>query len=522
MLIPLKKVYLDPQERLRVKHQNIKQLATSFIRRGQIQSIVVRPPRKEELPLPREADYVIEAGARRFLAMCLIQPLFADQEVRAEIHGGLTEGHISADIREGDSELMSLEVEFHENEDRDNFDWKEKASYVWRIHDGHVALDPEWHPHDTAILLEMGESTVYKYLEFRKNEKAFEDERVQEADTFRTAKKQFDIVKKLQEREMVVKHREKRQEAAIQEAQKDTEESEDAETISEAPILLPHHILAERIAQEGDCVEWIKKWPDKTFDFVHWDPPYGGEQRGGVFTSFKKIDDSWSYAMSLMETMIPEIWRTLKPGHWLVMWCHPANIHRISQLLSGHSRAINYETSEEYCRYCQRPWTNEKLQQHCPAAPFNFWVNPYPNHWYKANRMSDGHEIKRFLINAEEPFIFAAKMGQITPEGEPPDPILVRNDRQNVFTFPMLPREERRHVMHKPRKLLAEILSCVSIPGEFGADFSYGSGSILEAALETGRKIVGCELEHENVLTTRAVLEDLIEELGLQAWEELL
>ena len=278
--------------------------------------------------------------------------------------------------------------------------------------------------------------------------------------------------------------------------------------------------LSARIAQQGDCREWIKKWPDEAFDFIHWDPPYGGEQSGGAFTSFRKIDDSWAYAMSLISDMIPDMFRVLKPGHWLVIWCHPSNIQDITRLLAGH--VLDPDTLPLRCFNCRKAWPSEKLQHYCPASGHSFWVNPYPNHWYKVNRKADGHEIKRFLINAEEPFIFAAKMGGFTDDGELPDPILVRNDRQNVFTFSMPTKDERRHVMHKPKDLLAEILSCISIPGEFGADLSYGSGSILEAALESGRKIVGCELDKDNVTTTREVIEKVVEELGLQPWEELL
>ncbi len=51
------------------------------------------------------------------------------------------------------------------------------------------------------------------------------------------------------------------------------------------------------------------------------------------------------------------------------------------------------------------------------------------------------------------------------------------------------------HVTHKPPRLLAEILNVVSYRGELGCDPSVGSGSIIEAALLSGKMALGCELD---------------------------
>lgn len=516
MQVELSKIHLDIKDRLRAKHKNIPALMTSIARRGQIQPIVLRPPREGETIYPSstefEKEWIVEVGARRFLAFVLLQSLFGQEDI--ELHSSLEPGLIEATIRKTDSELMALEVEFHENEDRDGFDWKDKASYIWRIHDGHASQNEEWTPEDTAILLEMGESTVYNYLEFRKHTVAFQDKKVQEADSYRVAKKQFDIAKKLRERERVVEFRKKNQE----------EESKGGALNS---LLLNQELLASRnltkeelskrvnqpqaiagtLCTEGDCREWIKEIKDSSLDFLHWDPPYGGSQSGGAFTSYSEIDDSWKYAQTLIRDMLPEIYRTLKDGHWLVIWCHPSFTQDIARLVAGHKLA---EDLPLRCVYCEKAWNSESLLNYCPGGVWSFWVNPYPNHWYKVNRASDGHEIKRFLINAEEPFLFAAKIGS------DPDPILPRTDRQNVFTFSMPSREERRHIMHKPKDLLREIISCVSLPGEVGADPSYGSGTIIEAALESKRKILGCEINHDSVLLAREAVEKVIEEEGIQ------
>ena len=144
---------------------------------------------------------------------------------------------------------------------------KSKASYVWRIHDGNVARDPEWNVDDTAMLLEMGRSTTFQYLEFRANPAVFKDKRVSGADSFRTAKKQFDIVKALQKREMIVEFRRKKEEErapfltdeVIVQLPPGTKMPEGFS--DEYAFQKKSEFLAERIAQQGDCREWIKKWP---------------------------------------------------------------------------------------------------------------------------------------------------------------------------------------------------------------------------------------------------------------------
>ena len=49
--------------------------------------------------------------------------------------------------------------------------------------------------------------------------------------------------------------------------------------------------------------------------------------------------------------------------------------------------------------------------------------------------------------------------------------------------------------MQKPVALLKEILSCISIHGEFGGDCSVGSGTLLEAAYGSGRPAFACEID---------------------------
>ena len=126
--------------------------------------------------------------------------------------------------------------------------------------------------------------------------------------------------------------------------------------------------------------------------------------------------------------------------------------------------------------------------------------------------MSAGQEIRRFLINAQEHFLFAA------PVKSKEDPILPHTGRQNVFVQKMPTTDERRHSMHKPAGLLAKILEVVSIPGELGYDPSYGSGSIFEAALSSHRKVVGSEIDRKFRSRAIEAVEEAIKEFGIEPY----
>lgn len=508
MILDVKEIYLDPKERIRQDYGDVKRMVVSFHKYGQLQAIRVRPPNEGEST--DDKKWVLIDGGRRLLAIELARQ--NDIELR-----NITPGQIRAEEEEQVDELFALELEYFANEDRKDFDWKERATFIRRIHEGHSNNEKEWSVQHTAALLEMGDKTVYKYLDFFQHPEAFRDKQVQEAATFNVAYKQFQIAKEHAKREAIVNHREKRIAERAKKASKTgpagSEGDESKDSVGEDSDYVPPSEFAQHICQLGDCREWIKQIPDDTFEWAHWDPPYGGEQRGGAFSTFEDIDDTWVYAKDLMEHMLPDVWRVLKHGSWLVLWYHPQYYHDIMMMLLGHE----YDWEEGRCMHCDREWETHKLiGKTCKQnSKWRFWVNPYPNIWFKVDRQSSGQEIRRFLVNAYETFLFASVDKK---EHGQPASILPKTDRQNVFVVKQVGRDERRHQMHKPPELLAKILECISIQGEFGFDPSFGSGSIYEAALGTNRKIVGCELERKNRNSAIEVVESCVKEMGLEPY----
>jgi DNA modification methylase/ParB-like chromosome segregation protein Spo0J len=484
MLVPFTDIFVAPDaDRIRDQEnlQNAaKEKARSLLRFGQLQPVLVEKSREGV-----DRPWTLIDGKVRLTAMMslTIRHMMGEEDVRVSFDKwGMSPGHVEVISKDSLDPLTALMMEFHANEDRDNFTWDEKAKYVRRIHDMLKAQGgKEWGQEETAEAIGMSPASVSQYLQLTEAHPAAQSERVQKATTKGAALKQLKIEKERHVRQERAKIADKPKAAPS------TSGGGEAPPVQErrgadAARLSTHH---------GDCREWIKSLPDGSLDWFHWDPPYGGaEGAGGAFASHTPIQTEHEYALQLMDEMFPEIWRVLSDGGWLVLWYTPVHYNRIRLALQGH------EFGEDgTCRFCERHLQRDYVwlstNYSCRKSPHRFWVNPYPNYWRKKDRTADGHEITRFLTKETEPFFLAGKQDAKTP-------ILLRSDRGNVFEFDGVPTGERRHVHHKPSALLKEILSLVSVPGGLGADPSAGSGSIIEATYQANRKIVTCELDEKN------------------------
>lgn len=502
MRIALDTIYFPSKERLRTEtYGDIQGLAGSLRYFGQLMPIILRRPDPESYEEDAHSDaegkeWVIVDGGRRYLAAMVMTTTSPDNYIKYQ-EPGFIDAIEWTDERLSDP-LHALALEFHANEDRENFSWKEKADYVRRVHELFEERYPnEWGVKDTAEFLNMGQQTVYKYLQLTEDPDLLNEESVSSAKTFRAAHKKVTIAKE---------HRRRQKQVALaRELHAETDDERFSDTDRFALKLVKHE----------DCREWIKGFDDESVSWIHWDPPYGGEQKGGAEPAYSTIDDSAPYARGLMGDMIPELWRVLEPGRWMAIWFHPHNYWWLRNLLAGHvPQHLKDVNGVLECKHCKELWQPFSLADVCPKSPRpRFWVNPYPFIWYKANRQADGHEIRRFLTNAYECFLLAGKVGGSLDI----EPILQVSQRQNVFQFDLLSKSERRHIMHKPPELLTEILRIISIPGETGLDPSVGSGSLLEAAWLSGRRAFGCELSEEYWLGAVETMKQTLEGLMTQS-----
>lgn len=491
MFIPLDDIYIPPEEDGRIRDpENTKTAVSnrvdSLLRFGQLQPILVED-------FDGDKPYILVDGQIRYISMLSLSirhDMEEEEVVEAFELWGMKPHHIEGKVRESTSDIMQLMSEFHANEDRDDFTWEEKGNYIRRIHELHVQQAKEegetWTGEDTAKAIGQSTATVSQYLQLTDpSDPATQSDRVKKAKTKNTAFKQLKIEKE--------KNRRRKQAARVEKKIEEAEEEEEEEAFDFVAA-------AKKVIYHGDCRKWIKDIPDSSLSWFHWDPPYGGKEGGGgAFAAHTGIQTDNDYCLTLMEDMLPEIYRVLQDGSWVALWFTPIHFDRVKWMLQGHRFK-----DDGVCEHCERHivkdyiWLSENYG--CRPSPYTFWVNPYPNIWYKSDRVADGHEIQRFLTKQTEFFFLAGKHDQKPP-------ILMRSNRGNVFDYPL--PDDRRHVAHKPPALLEEVLSLISVPGSIGGDAGAGSGSIIEAAFNSNRRIISAELEEEHYVDVLGVTTDI-------------
>jgi modification methylase len=239
---------------------------------------------------------------------------------------------------------------------------------------------------------------------------------------------------------------------------------------------------AETIIQ-GDCIEQLRKLPDKSVDLVFADPPYNLQLGGDLLrpdnSKVDAVDDHWDQFASFKayddftRAWMAECQRVLKDDGalWVIGSYH--NIFRVGTVLQD----------------------------------LGFWIlndvvwrksNPMPN--FKGTRFANAHETliwaaksrgaKRYTFNYD-----AMKMAN--------DELQMRSD----WTFPLCTGEERlkdesgakAHPTQKPEALLYRVILTSTRPGDVILDPFFGVGTTGAAAKRLGRRFIGIERESEYI-----------------------
>ena len=229
----------------------------------------------------------------------------------------------------------------------------------------------------------------------------------------------------------------------------------------------------------GDCLEELKKLPDRSVDLVFADPPYnlqlGGELLRPDNSKVDAVDDDWDRFESFeaydafTKAWLAECRRVLKDDGalWVIGSYH--NIFRVGATLQD----------------------------------LGFWIlndivwrksNPMPN--FKGTSFTNAHETliwatksrggKRYTFNYD-----AMKMAN--------DELQMRSD----WTLPLCTGEERlkdetgakAHPTQKPEALLHRLILASTKPGDVILDPFFGTGTTGAAAKRLGRKFIGIERE---------------------------
>jgi site-specific DNA-methyltransferase (adenine-specific) len=190
----------------------------------------------------------------------------------------------------------------------------------------------------------------------------------------------------------------------------------------------------------GDCIEAMRRMPANTVDLIVTDPPYLVNYRDRDGRSIQNdVDASW------LKPAMAEAYRVLKQD-------------RVAVCFYGWSK-----------------------------------VDKFFEAWKDAGFQPVGHLVFRKTYSSKSRFFrYQHEQAFLLAKGRPPLP---KQPLGDVMDMPY--SGNKLHPTQKPVSTLASLIRAFSLPGEIVLDAFAGSGSSCAAALLTGRKYIGIELNAE-------------------------
>lgn len=188
----------------------------------------------------------------------------------------------------------------------------------------------------------------------------------------------------------------------------------------------------------GDCIEMMRQMPANSVDFILTDPPYlvNYRDRSGR-TIQNDVDESW------LKPAMQEAYRVLKQD-------------RVAIMFYG--------------------WTK---------------IDAFFEAWRSAGFQPVGHIVFRKSYSSKSRFLrYQHEQAFLLAKGRPPLP---KQPLGDVMEMPY--SGNKLHPTQKPVPALAQLIRSFSLPGECVLDPFAGSGSTCAAALLTGRKYIGVEMD---------------------------
>ena len=195
-----------------------------------------------------------------------------------------------------------------------------------------------------------------------------------------------------------------------------------------------------------DCLSYIPTLPDNSIASLITDPPWQVE-----FDS--KFGSDPSEGLDLTDQMLRAVYPKLQDGALCLLFC--ATRH----LIAGLIYKMIVDTG------------------------FNIFDTIFI--WYKQGVAHNSHPYQK-PSNDYEPIVFFSKG---TPR------------QMSRPSYAVLPHQNHGHKSHpaeKPVTLLSDLIKRITAPGELILDPFVGSGNLLIAAHQTGRKAIGVELNDKN------------------------
>lgn len=365
-------------------------------------------------PIVIDDTFTLRAGGRRLTAITML----GWEEIPVTMLNDL-------------SPLQKLEVELEENLHRKNFEYAEQVSLVKKIHEikGLIAQEEgkTWEMKDTAEAL--GISTT-------------------------SAQHDIALAKEIENDPSIGQAKNKGQ--AKTRARRAKEVRRITAEIASSPISTNEELYL------GDSRIVLIDLPSNSVDLILCDPPFGvkfdeNSRNQGYETTYGEFFDDLNEVCKLLDSVLPELYRILKPGGHMYMFFALSHYTRISMVVEN-----SWKLKNEYGKYAKNPL---------------LWVKP-------SNENPRPYE--RFTVNYE-PFFFCWKSKENSKLGNE-----INKPSNSTFSY-NYKGADKLHPAEKPDELYERLIDLSSLPGATVLDPFLGSGVSLAVAKRMGRKIIGIE-----------------------------
>ncbi len=380
--------------------------------------------------------------------------IFGETRLKASMMIPSMNGEIAYTEHIERSDLEKKEMELEENLKRANLTWTEQAlnnlqidHLKRKIHGDQTAQNPEgWSHKKTAEISGLTRASITQQIGLAK--KMIE---------------RPDIKKRIENLPMPVAFR----------VMKQIEESERSERlVKSGEIQLTSEL------SHNNALDFLRKQPDSSIDLILTDPPFGmqtlEDRKGDTFVStssgssssfmgqMKTNDNSTSSEVfSLLDSILPEIFRVLKPGCHFYIFFDGEMLGELKQLIVKSSLTISW--------------------------PCLIWDKQRTTTIFRGSN----------YLSCYESILFGFKG---------PEPRRLQSSSSAILKFPALHSVKKTHIFEKPLDLLCDLIKRSTNHGDLVCDPFAGSASTLDAARQCGRRAIGCEIDRENFIKAQGRL----------------
>ena len=424
-MVEISAIQIGERQRKKIREEPLAELITSIQTHG-----LLHPPSIWTDP---EGVVHLMVGGRRVEALRQLHVIGAPIKFDGRVLPA--DGVPCIELADQLTPVEKLEVEFDENEQREDLDWKERTEALAEIHAARQAVNPAQTHADTAKELQARQSEPQAINTIRKDvgravvvQQSMDIPEVAAAKNLNEAYSRATRIKENALRAKLAERRAQQME-------------------SEPTRYTMHH---------GDLRTVMPTLEPKSIDLLFVDPPYGidaqlfkREGMTGDFRSEHHYDDSEQYARELLKFIIEQSWEITKPKANLLIFTDIKHFNFIS------------EASE---RMGWTPWRT-------------------PIIWYKDTNEGEAPWGAQGFVRTTE-MIFYATKGQ---RG-------LNSTHIDLLPFKRAPRKDREHGAVKPVPLAERLIDLTTSVGDRIFDPCAGAGSLLVAALRKNRYATGIEL----------------------------